>query len=105
MKTVIFSLALTVGATTTTAQEARNCAPHDAAVDRLTSQWGEVRRMIGITDNGQAIVEMFANAETGTWTLAVTNAAAEGELITCLAASGQAFEALAEDRSPSGDPA
>jgi hypothetical protein len=37
-------------------------------------------------------VEVFASAETGTWTITVTNATGT----TCLVASGQAFERLAE---------
>jgi hypothetical protein len=39
-----------------------------------------------------AVVEVFASAETGTWTITVTSV----QGLTCLVASGQAFETLAE---------
>ena len=45
-------------------------------------------------------MEVFASPETGTWTITVTTAAG----MTCLVASGQAFEELAESL-PQGDPA
>ena len=35
-----------------------------------------------------AVVEVFASSDTGTWTITVTNASG----VTCLVASGQAFE-------------
>ena len=46
---------------------------------------------MGIGANN-AIVEVFASDQTGSWTITVT---APGGL-TCLVASGQAFEELAE---------
>ncbi|MDC0739051.1 hypothetical protein N6L24_12245 [Cognatishimia sp. SS12] len=73
------------------AQTARNCAPREAVVARLNEGYGESRQAIGLGQNN-AIVEVFASAETGSWTITVT--LANG--MTCLIASGQGFETLAE---------
>lgn len=68
-----------------------NCAPRDAVVERLATGYGETRQSVGLGSNN-AIVEVFASEETGSWTITVT---APGGL-TCLVASGQAFEAVSE---------
>ena len=60
-------------------------------VDRLADRYGESRQSIGLGANN-AVVEVFASSETGTWTITVTTP----QGLTCLVASGQAFEALAE---------
>jgi hypothetical protein len=46
--------------------------------------------MMGLSASG-AVIEMFANDETGTWTATVTGP--DGN--TCLVASGRAFESMA----------
>ncbi len=69
----------------------RNCAPRDAVVERLAEGYGETRQSVGIGSNN-AVVEVFASDETGSWTITVT---VPGGL-TCLVASGQAFEETAE---------
>lgn len=48
-----------------------------------------------------AVMEVFASSETGTWTITVTTVHG----LTCLVASGQAFEALAEALPEEGNPA
>ncbi|MCF2869589.1 hypothetical protein L0664_00800 [Octadecabacter sp. G9-8] len=74
-----------------------NCAPHSAVVERLAAGYGETRQSIGMgADN--TVVEVFASLETGTWTITVTQAGGP----TCLVASGQAFQVLAE-ALPNGD--
>ena len=73
------------------AQQVRNCAPRDIVVERLASGYGESRQSIGIGAQG-AVVEVFASNDTGTWTITVTNPSG----LTCLVASGQSFETLAE---------
>lgn len=73
------------------AQTAQNCAPREAVVDRLASGYGESRQSMGLGTNNQ-VVEVFASSETGTWTITVTMPNG----LTCLVASGQAFEELAE---------
>lgn len=109
MKTArkMFNLtALTLGAvtylvsTTDIAAQGRNCAPRDAVLARLASQYGETRQSIGLGANNE-MVEVFASAETGTWSITVT---APGGL-TCLVASGQAFEEVAEVKPAKGSDA
>lgn len=90
MKYAILGLgALFASATLTQAQQ--NCAPRDLVVERLASAYGETRQSIGIGQNN-VVIEVFASTDTGTWTITVTNTAGT----TCLVASGQAFETLAE---------
>ena len=73
------------------AQTAPNCAPRETVVARLASTYGETRQSIGLGSNN-SVVEVFASVESGTWTITVTTAAG----LTCLVASGQSFETLAE---------
>ncbi|KIN63679.1 hypothetical protein Z946_2552 [Sulfitobacter noctilucicola] len=80
-------------ATTTdvAAQNARNCAPREAVIERLAQGYGETRQSVGLGSNN-AVVEIYASDETGSWTITVT---APGGL-TCLVASGQSFEETAD---------
>ncbi|MGJ8604444.1 MAG: hypothetical protein ACSHXH_10000 [Marivita sp.] len=86
--------ALAIGAlmaSATLSQAQQNCAPRDLVMERLASAYGETRQSIGLGQNN-TMVEVFASTDTGTWTITVTTAAG----VTCLVASGQAFEVLAE---------
>ncbi|WP_298679471.1 hypothetical protein [uncultured Lentibacter sp.] len=74
-----------------TAQTAANCAPREAVLARLAERYGETRQSVGLGANN-AMVEVFASADSGTWTILVTTA----QGLSCLVASGQAYEALAE---------
>ncbi|WP_407494749.1 hypothetical protein [Pseudooceanicola sp. MF1-13] len=67
------------------------CAPRDVVLSRLASAFGETRQSIGLGSNNQ-MVEVFASKETGSWTITVTRPGG----ITCLVASGEAFETLSE---------
>lgn len=69
----------------------RNCAPRDAVVERLAEGYGESRQSMGLGANN-AVIEVFASEETGTWTITVTTPNG----LTCLVASGQSYETLAE---------
>jgi len=82
------------------AMAAQNCAPRDMVIDRLAERYGETRQSVGLGANN-AVVEVFASRSSGTWTITVT---APGGL-TCLVASGQAYEALAELPPRPGDDA
>lgn len=82
------------------AQQARNCAPREMVVDRLADKYGETRQSMGLGAQG-AVVETFASGETGTWTITVTTPNG----LTCLVASGQSFEPLAEALPPQGNDA
>ena len=75
--------------------QSRNCAKRDAVVARLAEAYGETRQSMGLGANN-AVIETFASDETGTWTITVTTA----DGMTCLVASGQAYEELAEELAP-----
>lgn len=94
------ALAAIVGlfAVPTMAQNLQHCAPHDQVVARLADKYGESRQAVGLGSNN-TVMEVFANIEGGSWTITVTMANG----MTCLIASGQAYEALAEALPPKGD--
>lgn len=73
------------------AETTRNCAPHSTVVERLAAGYGESRQSIALGANN-SVVEIFASAETGTWTITVTSPGGP----TCLVASGEAFEHVVE---------
>lgn len=79
---------------------ARNCGPRDAVVTRLAEKFGETRQSIGVAANN-SVVEVYASHDSGSWTITVT--LPNG--MTCLVASGQAFETLAEALPPKGNDA
>lgn len=81
------------------AQGFQNCAPRDVVVQRLAEKYGETRQSMGLGSNN-AVMEVFASLDSGSWTITVTMANG----VTCLVASGQAFEELAEALPPEGDP-
>lgn len=91
---------MTLAAQQVAAQQNRNCAPRDAVVDRLATGYGETRQSIGLGSQG-SVVEVFASDDTGTWTITVTLPTG----ITCLIASGQSFEELAEALPAEGNDA
>ncbi|MCF6430806.1 MULTISPECIES: hypothetical protein [unclassified Leisingera] len=95
MKMSIFALpaafaALTLAAAPATAQS-RNCAPRDTVIKRLAEKYGESRQSIGVGQKGM-VMETFASGKTGSWTITVTTPNG----MTCLVASGQSYEVLAE---------
>lgn len=73
------------------------CAMRQHVIARLATAYGETRQSIGLGANNQ-VVEVFASLETGTWTITVTTPSG----LTCLVASGRAYEPLAE-RTTAGD--
>ena len=79
----VLALAATMNAAQ--AQQARNCGPREIVVERLAEGYGETRQSIGLGANN-AVIEVFASEESGTWTITVTTPNGQ----TCLVASGQA---------------
>ena len=77
------------------AQGAQNCGTRDRVIELLASAYGETRRSIGLGADNR-VVEVFASPETGSWTITVTDTSGR----TCLVASGQAYEAVAETGAP-----
>jgi len=69
----------------------RNCGQRETVVARLAEGYGETRQSVGIGANN-AVVEVFASEETGSWTIIFTMPTG----LSCLVASGQSFEEVAE---------
>lgn len=96
-------LGLAMGATMATAAMAQSrpsCAPRDIVIERLASKYGETRQSIGLGANN-AVVEVYASDSSGSWTIIVTSTSG----MTCLVASGMAFETLAEALPAQGNDA
>ena len=67
--------------------QSRACAKRDAVVERLEQRFGEVRQAVGLNrQNG--VVELFASADTGSWTILLTSPNG----VSCLIASGDTWE-------------
>ena len=69
------------------AQSVRNCGDRTKIVERLTSHYGEVRTGAGLTPNN-GMMEIFASAEKGTWTILITMPSG----MSCLLAAGQDWQ-------------
>ncbi len=78
----------------------QNCAPRPAVLEQLAEKYGETRQSIGLAAQG-SVVEVFASHDTGSWTITVTMPNG----LTCLVASGQSFETLAEALPAKGNDA
>ncbi len=79
---------------------APQCAPHDVVTTSLATEFGEARRSIGLAQDN-TVMELFAAADSGTWTLTVTMPNG----MTCLVAAGNNFEATQDALPAKGDPA
>lgn len=98
---MIGAAALTLMTTSlASAQQSRNCGPREMVVNRLAEGYGETRQSMGLGANN-AVIEVFASQESGSWTITVTSPGG----VTCLIASGQAYEALAEALPAKGNDA
>lgn len=75
----------------------QNCATRDAMLARLEGEYSETRQSLGIAANG-ALMETWANDETGTWTVTVSSPSG----LMCMIASGESW-VLAVSK-PKGDP-
>lgn len=83
-------LAVPVALDTGPAQaQQNNCAARSTIVTKPMDDYGEVPVGIGLAANN-AVMEVFASSETGTWTITVTFASG----LMCLVASGQNYESL-----------
>ena len=67
--------------------EGAQCSDHEAMARMLAENWGESRQSIAL-DAADSMVELYASADTGTWTLTVTQPGGQ----TCMVASGHSFE-------------
>jgi hypothetical protein len=82
------ALALLVPAAPAEAQaEPRACAERAKVVTRLAERYGETLQSLGLHQSN-GVVEVYASDSTGTWTILLTRP----DGVTCLLASGQAWE-------------
>ncbi|CUH49365.1 hypothetical protein [Ruegeria atlantica] len=97
MHKTLLKMTMGLGIMVLAAQQAhaRNCAPRDEVIKRLTETYGETRQGIGIARQG-AVMELYASDQSGNWTITVT--LPDG--MTCLVASGQAYEMIADALPP-----
>lgn len=90
MKRHFYLLSFGIGAmilATAQAHSAPACADHAAVVSRLETLYGEGRQAMGLGANN-TVVEVYASAETGSWTITVTQPGGP----TCLVAAGESFQ-------------
>lgn len=101
MKNVLFALSLGFGgliwATQNAYAQAAQCAERSMVIERLQSKYGESRQSIGLGQNN-AVVEVYASQNSGTWTIIVTMPNGQ----SCLVASGESYEHLAEQAPKPG---
>ncbi len=99
MKKTVLKMTIGLGIMVLAAQQvqaqARKCAPRADVLQRLAESYGETRRGIGISRQG-AVMELFASDQSGSWTITVT--LPDG--MTCLVASGRAYEQMADVLPP-----
>ena len=96
-------IALVLGVSPIAGQaQAAMCGNRDMVVEQLTAVHGEARISVGLQRNSQ-IMETYANADTGSWTIIVTTPAG----MACLVAAGEAFQADLKDaqNTQNDDPA
>lgn len=92
-------LSVTQPALAQAAPNPSQCATRDKVVELLAAKYGETRHGIGMAANN-TVMEVFASDKTGTWTITVTMPTG----VTCMVASGQGYEALAETVPVPGTP-
>jgi hypothetical protein len=85
-------VALVMATNIATAQARNMCAERGVVLKKLTGQYGETRRSMGLAANN-SIVELHASDDTGSWTITVTRPNG----ITCLVAAGSSFETIEEE--------
>lgn len=89
------AVALAAGPPAAEAQPSRTCADREKVLGKLEADFGETRQSYGLAANS-SLIEVYASAETGTWTILVTTA----QGLTCILAAGQAFENTEGDVTP-----
>lgn len=82
------------------AAESAQCGARASVVAHLATTYGETRRAIGLAAN-DIVVEVFASAESGSWTITAT--LPNGMM--CLLAAGQGYETVTEAAPAPGAPA
>jgi hypothetical protein len=66
--------------------QGRLCAPRDKVIEQIAGKHGEAQQSYGLQQSG-AVIEIWANTDTGSWTVFVSTP----EGMSCLVAVGEAF--------------
>jgi len=66
------------------------CGKRADIIHQLENKYGETRRSLGV-QRGRGVIEIYASAKTGSWTILLTDPRGR----SCLMAAGEAFEAEA----------
>ena len=66
-----------------------NCAPPAVISERLEAGFGEARQALALTATGQ-MMEVYANLDTGTWTITLTSPNG----VACIVSVGNAYVAI-----------
>lgn len=75
-----------------------NCAPYDVVHKGLQGKYGESVQVQGLTDDGSAIFRVYANTETGSWSLVYISSTG----MACLTGAGAGFTAPFAPPAPEG---
>jgi len=78
-----------------TASAQAPCAERAEWLSHLEARFGELRTAVGMV-GPDAVLELFLNGETGTWTLLVSTV----DGMTCLLAAGEAWQAVSARSTP-----
>jgi hypothetical protein len=70
--------------------QTQTCAAREAVIAQLAQRWGEARVSAALAGQ-QALIETWANAETGNWTLTLTRP----DGVTCLIMAGEGWQSIA----------
>lgn len=89
MRQLLLSTLVCLG---TQSQAQQACFSHDQVVTRLADGYGEHLESYGVTPDG-VLVEIYANPDTGTWTITITRAGS----FTCLVSSGEGWVKINND--------
>jgi hypothetical protein len=87
MKKTLVGMLMLVSTYSLNAQEI--CLPADRAIKELRSKYGEVPIVLGIIEATNEILSVFANKNTGTWTLIILDE--QGDY-ACPIANGNNFK-------------
>lgn len=75
----------TLGFTATADAQMMACAQRDVMISGLSAKYGESLKGVGASRSG--FVSVFANSESGTWTIVITR----NDGVACMLAAGQAW--------------
>jgi hypothetical protein len=76
-----------------------NCADRNQIVARLAKDYGETLQSVGMNGDN-AVLEIYASEDTGTWTILVTRP----DGVACMIAAGEMWEGDAVPLTKPGEP-